>query len=52
MPVGKDGKIPLGLFIPLFTCSQKHLGQSDNNAKPVGEKLNFAMELTYWYTES
>jgi len=47
MPLGKVGKIPLGLFMPLFICSQKHLGQLENKDKLVGEKRNSAIVLTY-----
>jgi len=38
MPDGRDGNIPEGLFTPLILSSQKHFGQSKNNAMLDGDK--------------
>ena len=43
MPLGKEGKIPRGLFIPLLKCNQKQRGQSFRRLKDDGENL-YAME--------
>src|SRR3989338_7836314 len=37
MPLGSEGKMPCGRFIPLLNCSQKHLGQSLKMLSVLGE---------------